>query len=431
MISRDCKFLGAVVLFTTAFSLQSPVAAKEPVSSPHIRLDAAAETLNVEWDISIWTSDGPMLFIPGSIGIQQPHQISDVKCDEAPLQGADDGWTAPQSCETLSWSVKLQKESDVSAAEQRSFLDIWDAKAHIVFNDVTSLLRPTGGPVPQSVFFAFKSVSDDSCEAHGDGWLCGWNPDGPPDFAVLQNDSVDGAKKLGGILHIYPHLREGQAAYLEVASHGLEYVRKVVQSAERPFTIYWKRSCLDGEVTAATGEKLVLLSGPCAESAGADIRVLVTVLHEAVHLYSQGKGWLPLWAGESLAMYYGLKAGKYALDEEQAQNALQSAYQDMETGFFGIGSNSPGYGLLDAQAKVQSGEDPSAYGQFYFRGATFWSKVDAFITRHEAQKSLDDYMPLLLSGIWNESSHIPQSFTDQMNVYSPEEWAELLKEFIE
>lgn len=431
MISRDSKFLGAVVLFTTAFSLLSPLSAEESAQPPHVQFDADAEVLNVEWDISSWTSDGSMLFMPGYIGIQQPHQIVDVVCDGVPLRDEDQAWTAPEGCGTLNWTVKLDKEADVSAAEQRSFLDTWSAQTHVLFNDVTSLLHPTGGPVPHSVFFDFSSVSDESCEAYKGGWLCGWNPDGPPDFTVLQNAGSNGGRKLGGVFLIHPHFGEGQQSYLEVASHGLEYIRNILQSVERPFTIYWKRSCLDEEVNAATGEKLVLISGPCTEGADSDIRVLVTVLHEAVHLYSQDKGWLPLWAGESLAMYYGLKASKYTLHEDQQESELQSAYQNMESGFFNIGSNSPGYGLLEAQAKVESGGDPSAYGQFYFRGATFWSRVDAFISRHDMNKNLDDYMPLLASGVWSESGVIPQSFTDQMNAYSHEEWAELLKEFIE
>jgi|GEM_PF-2672725 len=431
MHSRFGKTFKAAAVLAAAFLLSSCVSADDRTTPPHIRFNSEKDVLLAKWDVTPWTMNSAMDFMPGAIAIQQPRQISDVECDGRQLEiSADTSWTAPQGCKNLKWVVELAQEFDTSAAEQLSFIDKADGRFHIVMNDVTSLLRPAGGPTPDSVVYDLAAVSDDSCERQNDGWYCSWNPNGPPDFIVLQDEPFGEGYNSGGILHIFTRIREGQKDYLEAANIGLNYIREAVQSNERPFTNYWKRSCLDGEVNAATGEKLVLISGPCTEGPGADVRVLATLLHEAFHLYTQDIGAPPLWAGESLAMYYGLKAAKKSLNDGVIAPDLHSAYQILETNFLEFGSQSPGYGQLAAQAKVLSGEDPSAYGQFYFRGSVFWFKVDALIAQYDDGKSLDDLLPLLLSNEWGEGGQLPPAFVEKMQSYSKEKWAELVKEFL-
>ena len=128
------------------------------------------------------------------------------------------------------------------------------------------------------------------------------------------------------------------------------------------------------------------------------IKYLWVAGHEMAHML--GLGTEALWASESLAHYYGFKS----LGEDKLASQI---FKQM------VGEMSQ-IGLLKAQQLVGQGEGQH-YAQFYVKGAAFWKDLDeAIIGVTRSQKSLDDYLSLLINGRFGTNGELPSEFLEAM-----------------
>lgn len=390
------------------------------------------DTVLAQWDVKALTRESPLQVGLGENGPPGSPQISGVTCDRQPVDLDIEGrWTLPLGCQRLKWNIQLEDAATADAATQRSFFD--RENGWLVISDLYSLLRPVG--VPFAVNLNINLVQGFSwCEAIPDQpGLCHWNADGPPDFFAW-SDQFRVGKLADGSLSVLHLAMAGEADKLDLAEFHAEGLKYLIDATDADNRALWQKllpaeldlfsepmkvvelpKCLDGEVNAATGERLIILSSPCQQSEGARLRVLTTLLHESFHYLTQGAS-MPLWAGESLASYYSITAMSRVTSGQDAQQLYE--------GYLAFGRQ-PGYGLLRAQSMVQSGEDPAAYSQLYFQGAAFWADVEGFAQAHG--KSLDTFLPLLLTSDWGLDGGLPVTFDAQMRGLDEAAWQALIE----
>ena len=145
------------------------------------------------------------------------------------------------------------------------------------------------------------------------------------------------------------------------------------------------------------------------------IKYLWVAGHEMAHML--GLGTEVLWASESLAHYYGFKS----LGEDKlASQIFKQMVREMSQ-----------IGLLKAQQLVGQGEGQH-YAQFYVKGAAFWKDLDeAIIGVTRSQKSLDDYLSLLINGRFGTNGELPSEFLQAMvDVIGQEKVNRLLLEYL-
>jgi hypothetical protein len=127
--------------------------------------------------------------------------------------------------------------------------------------------------------------------------------------------------------------------------------------------------------------------------------------HQLVEIVRGQMPPLPVWLGESLAQYYGLKALLRAEDSPSSR-AVRGEFIDP--------SRTVSEGLLELNHRYLSG-DRSAYEQFYSEGATLWDAVDSAITEAtQGRQSLDDYLDDLLASRFNADGALPKSFIERL-----------------
>lgn len=115
---------------------------------------------------------------------------------------------------------------------------------------------------------------------------------------------------------------------------------------------------------------------------------------------------LPVWVGESLAQYYGLKALAQSGLDPTAIEKVRSRYVDT--------ARPVSVGLLELQRRHEKG-DNAAYPLFYQQGATFWALVDEALSKATiGRRSLDDLMPQLLTAQFGAEGQLPKAFVDQI-----------------
>lgn len=433
MTGLSFKTSAAAIVMAAALSSCGQNEAPAPSHEGDYKLSwFGGETVFAQWDVRAFTHESPLQVGLGENGPPGNPQISDVTCDKQPVELDIEGrWTLPPGCQRLKWNIQLEDAAFADAAEQRSVVD--RENGWLVISDLYSLLRPVG--VPFTTNLNINLVQGFSwCEALPDRpGLCRWNAGGPPDFFVWSDQFRVGKLADGplSILHLAMDGEEDRFNLAEPHAEGAKYLIDVTDADNRalwqkllpaeldlfsePMKVVELPKCLDGEVNAATGERLILLSSPCQRGEGARLRVLTTLLHESFHYLTQGAS-MPLWAGESLASYYSIAAMNRVTQGQDAQQLYES--------YIGLGQQ-PGYGLIRAQYMVQSGEDPAAYSQLYFQGAVFWADVDGFAQAHG--ESLDRFLPTLLTSDWGLDGSLPVAFDAQMRALDEAVWQALIE----
>ena len=122
-------------------------------------------------------------------------------------------------------------------------------------------------------------------------------------------------------------------------------------------------------------------------------RTVLILAHEQVHqlvgLLRPSGSPFPIWLGESLAHYYGLKALARGPLPRQIVSSVSDHFIDP--------TREVEAGLVDLCRHHLQG-DPSAYPLFYTQGATFWSELDSALKEANlAGAGLDDVVPALLA----------------------------------
>jgi len=144
--------------------------------------------------------------------------------------------------------------------------------------------------------------------------------------------------------------------------------------------------------------------------------------HQLVDMVRAGRPPLPVWVGESLAQYYGLKALAASAIDSTAVASVRDRYIDA--------SRPVTAGLVEWQRRSDEG-DPAAYALFYEQGATFWALVDAALARASGgRQSLDDLMPQLLESEFGPDGRLPASFVDRLEQVAGKPIQEVLDRYV-
>jgi hypothetical protein len=341
-------------------------------------------------------------------------QVADLRCDGAPLAPDSasawrvQGW----NCVRLTWTVSMKAapEGGVDLRARESFFDpnarVW------LFSETSSLLRPVG-----------ESRQDGQVEFVGGGPVLGAVPAGSTQRRVVP--TLDQAAEFYVIGRLPgATVREGsiETVHLDaiggewrdlVAEHSraLRYLIRtagVRQLAPLRGTVVWLAGATDdGMPVGVAGLRILLLS-----VAKRDGRVLHAEMAFAWMLREQllqsMPERVPLWARESLAQYYAIKALRRSELPPAAVAAAEKRFIDPQ--------RSPQSRLRDAQRRVQAG-DETARGELHTAGATFWDRIDRAIVRKSGFRTLDSVLPQLLAADWPDD-RLPATGLELLHRYA-------------
>lgn len=135
---------------------------------------------------------------------------------------------------------------------------------------------------------------------------------------------------------------------------------------------------------------------------------LMVAFHEQFHILYYSEASQPIWAGESLAQYYAIKA----LEKVGfAPHLLKS----IKTHFIQP-SRKIEMGLIEINRKFINENDMSVYHLFYDQGTSFWFEIDKLIMDStQGKKSLDDFIEKLSRMNFAEDGNLPTEFINILN----------------
>jgi hypothetical protein len=134
----------------------------------------------------------------------------------------------------------------------------------------------------------------------------------------------------------------------------------------------------------------------------------MVAFHEQFHVLYHCEASQPVWAEESLAQYYAIKA----LEKAGFDQKLLKPIKDQ----FIAPSRKNEIGLIEANRKFKSDNDFSVYHLFYDQGASFWYELDQLIMDDtHGKKNLDDYIGSLSKMDFPENHNLPKEFIDMLN----------------
>jgi len=119
---------------------------------------------------------------------------------------------------------------------------------------------------------------------------------------------------------------------------------------------------------------------------------------------------VPLWARESLAQYYAVKALRRSQLPAAAIAAAEKRLVDL--------SGSAPSRLREAGRRVQAGEQ-AARVELHLAGAAFWDRIDRAIVRKSGFRTLDSLLPRLLSATWPDD-RLPPAVLESLRRYAGE-----------
>jgi hypothetical protein len=342
---------------------------------------------------------------PRGAALNVASQVSDVSCDGVPLTADADGrWQIDgRGCARLAWQVRFREltASGVNAADQPSLYDprlrFW------LFSEPASLLRPVDAAAHEG---EIEFIGGGPVNGGAYGSLPGWRR--IPGAALAPEYFAIGAVPVSTV-------RERQADLVYVNALGvslahlfgqhrraLGYLMKVsAVRFERLFrtTVVWLPGAPANGAGRAAGFRTLLANGPVegGRLAGAE-DTLAFLLHEQFHQMIAAE--LPLWADESLAQYYAIKALR-------RRDLDRDAVQEVERRFIDP-DRVPRMTLRQAQMLVQQG-DAQGLAALHTDGAAFWDRVDHAIQRRSGGfRTLDSLLPALLATRWDDDRIPPR-----------------------
>jgi hypothetical protein len=354
-------------------------------------------------------------------------QVFNVSCDGTPLTADASGtWRIDgRSCARLAWQVQFNEvtEAGVDAAQQAS---VYEPRLRLwLLSDPASLLRPVdaGAAHQGEIEFIGGGVVNGGAYGSRAGRRRLPSAAFAPEFFAIGNAPVS-------------IVREGQADLIYVNALGvpltdlfgqhrraLGYLMKVTgarfDGLLRSTVVWLPIAAGRNETGGAAGFRTLLVNG--AVESGRLVRAeatLAVLLHEQFHQLTQVG--LPLWANESLAQYYALKALRRS-------DLPRDAVLEVERRFIDP-MRSPRLTLRQVQARVQQQKDKGEYSLFYSDGATFWDRVDRAIQRRSAGfRTLDSLLPAILGAKW-ENDQIPRNIVEMIQRHAGDDAADRLIE---
>ena len=342
-------------------------------------------------------------------------QVTDLRCDGAPL--APDSASAWQvqagRCVHLTWTVAM-KALPEGGADPRRRESLYDARLRYwLFSEESSLLRPVGkAPHNGAVEFVGRGPVHGGVAVEGLPRRTLPAADGLPGFYVIGR--LAGATvREGGLETLHLDADGGDWRRL-LAEHdrALRYLTRAAGSRQlkpmRSVVVWLGGATDDGMPVGVAGYRTLLLS-----TASRDGRMqhaeaaLAWILRE--QLLQSMPVRLPLWARESLAQYYAIKALRRAELPPAALTALEKRLLDPQA---------PRTRLVEAQRRLQEG-DEAARAELRASGAAFWDRLDRAIVRKSGFRTLDSALPRLLAAEW-AGDRPPDAVLEQLRRYAGE-----------
>ena len=332
--------------------------------------------------------------------------VVDPRCEdlEEPLEGGDGSWIAPKGCSVIAWETPFAEVAEpwATLSHQRN---LYYPGRWWLFTERDSLFRLAGDPQnsgadPGSLCANF--AGEESCQAvpkPGDPPVM--MALGTPDHVVTIGETT--LRFFAG--HLPPDfaLEDQVARWVERFPYFYDLALATQPCAALPDELDIVLLGIDttgGNVGGAAGQAAVLANMPISDHPLSDREAIFLdwlVAHELAHTLRIETG--PVWAGESLAQYYGYKW----LEPSEAVDQL----------FEQVSVDDPEMGLLEAFRLVTEEEQFEHYELFYSQGAAFWRAVDDLIqSASEGEESLDDFLPLLHQHPFEADGQLPPEFLD-------------------
>ncbi len=349
-------------------------------------------------------------------------QVQDVRCDDARIAKADDdSWPVPAGCAVINWTVDFVSSAETSPGDQQSAVM---PSGWRVFSSPSSLLRLSPAPSALATVTIIDKKSPPTIrKLPADS--------APPAYFVIGAAPLLRAAANDVTLNYAGEDLETVTAYVSPQEHlkGIEYFKSILgeeKSRETPeLTVVWYGVSRERhEISGAAGYDTMLANYILEQdnpSAAEFYRPFVLVLHEQFHQISLLPA--PIWAGESLAQYFALKAAKKILPEIAA---VQEIYAQEINGPLDAGP-----GLLTIQQQIMNG-DYRNYSLLYTRGAKFWSAIDTAIANASGgAASLDDYLPAIGAlDIDAKATELPVAFFNALSIVDESELKALASAYL-
>jgi len=323
-------------------------------------------------------------------------QVADLRCDGAPLApDSASAWRVQVgSCRHLTWTVAMQSvpEGGVDLRARQSFF-VPDARVWL-FSEPSSLLRPVGEARHDGqVEFVGRGPVHGSAPVDGTARRVVPAADRPAAFYVIGR--LPGASvREGGFEALHLDADGGDWRGL-LAEHGraLQYLLRAAgprQLSPLRSTVVWLAGETDdGLPVGVAGYRTLLLAVARRDGSMQHGEMALAWMLREQLLQSLPER-LPLWARESLAQYYAIKALRRS---ELAATAVAAAEKRL------IDPQPPRSRLREAQRRLEAG-DEAARAELRASGAAFWDRVDRAIARKSGFRTLDSVLPRLLDSKW-------------------------------
>lgn len=347
-------------------------------------------------------------------------QVYAPRCGKTPIRQEKAGsWVAPGSCREVIWSVSAKRVRDgaVDVSKQASLL--FENPRWFLLSEPTSLLRVVGDTRGStlSVSPGSPQTTDLGATPAGKGRWRVPSINNAPEFYVIGNIKTR-TRSIGPLQVRYVADNPDRVDRLgleAIHERALQYLVRVLPPPaalpidERTLLVVWIG--IDGKHGRAGGSAgsrsfvANYVFGRTETEALNAARTLTILAHEQFHQLSDlVRGSLqpfPVWLGESLAQYYGLKA--------LAQASSGPAATSVRANF--IDPTRPvNFGLVELNRR-HAANDPAAYPLFYEQGATFWAEIDnALRVRSAESTDLDALIPDLLGTNIEEGGRLPRAF---------------------
>lgn len=415
---------GRVALFVSvalvAGICHTPLNAADAVPSYLVDASRADEGhVSLALEIPATTRSTSVRLAPRALPVGVKSQIDNVACDDEPLQHDGVGWALTDGCRQVTWIVTLEHAGDNVAADDQSgvfFKSGWGLLPD------TAFLRPDGWNGEANI----RIVGDASTRSET---LPARNT-APGLFLIGRPPVVEVATDEIVLVYVGEQLDE-VLARISPNQHlaGLSYLRAITGADARAeldrFKVVWLPAVRSSRgLGGAAGSNAMLVNYyPATERPNAQEALMpfVILLHEQFHQLAPGG--LPLWASESLAQYFALKAATRSAPDGEAISGLWKQLADGRPG-------TPS--LLEVQRQVIEQRDPANYGLFYSKGAMFWRELDLALQRASmGTRSLDTIMPRVFESGFDADGSLSVSLRSALRPITDQELQRLLDDYLE
>ena len=343
-------------------------------------------------------------------------QVTDLRCDGAPLApDSASAWSVRGwSCVRLSWTV-VMKAAPEGGLDPRARASFHDPDAQFwLFSEASSLLRPVGDERHDGeVEFVGRGPVHGSMPVSGTPRRVVPAADRPVEFYVIGR--LPGATvREGGFDTLHLDAVGGEWRSL-VNEHGraLQYLIRTAgarQLAPLRSTVVWLGGPPDDDLPiGVAGYRTLVLSAARRDGRMQHPELALAWMLREQLLQSMPER-VPLWARESLAQYYAVKALRRSQLPAAAIAAAEKRLVDL--------SGSAPSRLREAGRRVQAGEQ-AARVELHLAGAAFWDRIDRAIVRKSGFRTLDSLLPRLLSATWPDD-RLPPAVLESLRRYAGE-----------